>query len=284
MKIPVLILVLLAAFPLVGEMSIKEKVAFFEKKIAQSLSSEEKSASLIDLACAYIHDQEVNKAFSAFLEALKCAPEQKNAALLEEEKKIYDSALSQYLKQGCIDPFKTARELLSTYEELALAHPEYCHLNFLIATAYGNVGRYEEFFKLFAKLYPQMQDNFLADKSVAMLYFKKAQTENNESLKAKAIEHLKSALAKTAIDPTIYKLLIIDAKEKGQHDLEVEYFKMMCAQKAPLMRGDIFLYVKELVDLKQIEIAEGLLKNAAAEYSFSRSIVDAQSYITKAKN
>lgn len=266
---------------------IKKEIQRCLDKLGEKTTAQEKSQIYYQLAMAYAYDQEVNKAFHAFLDALECQSPSEAAVLCEEEASHYGEALDYYLSGCGVDPVRTAKELIQRYGNLGKLHKEYYHLNFLLATAYANLGMYDLFFERFYPLYPQMQDSFLASKTQGILYFRLSQNESDTQLRrknlAKAVNHLHLALEKNPQDGSLYKTLIFLAKEEESDALVLSYLQKLVDHRPKVARGDIYLYVREAVALEEYELAQEIINSARTLYEYSRAITEAQDYLNQHK-
>lgn len=272
---------LFLCFPLFAS-EIKEEIASLEEALISQTANE---AIHFKLAHAYFQDQEVDKAFRHFLSALKLVSPEPAPEMSLEEKKLYEEALADYLNGGGSDPVKVARQMLDTYGGPADAHPDWIHLNFLIATAYGNLGQYGMFFDRFYRGYKHLGDTFLACKTRGILYLRLAQRgrslEERHADREEAFEYLTKGLERNPADPSLYKVLIFLAKDEKNDALVLHYLEKMVENKAHIPRGDIYLYVREAVALGELDLGQRIIDLARAQYEFSRAISVAQEYLNE---
>ena len=285
-------LILFLAFsPLMGEAiepaALKQTILAKQNALQMASSEREKSQIFYELARAYCQDQEIEQAFCHFLEALKRADKLPPCVMSESEKNIYESALDEYLANAGTDPGRAAQELLDHYGEKAENHSEYLYLNFLIATAYANLGKYDAFFERFFRAYPYLSDTFLAYKTQGILYLRLSQRsacmDERQAFQREAFECLTSALERSPQDASLYKVLVFLAKDE-ENDAQVRvYLKGIVANKTPVPRGDIYLYVREAVALGEWGIGQAIIDQARALYDYSRAVSAAQEYLNQNK-
>lgn len=282
----ILLLAFLASAPLVAAErfeDLKKEIAACEKILEIEQPDSDKSRILYQLALAYFRDQELDRAFKCFLSSIKHIPPVAEAAVNPAEIEFYDAALQLYLAECGPDPIKTSKELLSSYEQIAHDHPEYIHLNFLLSTAYGNLGMYDLFFERFYKAYPGLAESFLAHKTQGILYLRLAQHEKEEkirhSYREEAHLQLAHAIEKNPQDASLYKILIALAKEDNNEALETVYLQKLVAAAPKIPRGDIYLYVREAVALQEVEMAKKIVEVAKKHYEYSRAISEAEEFL-----
>ncbi len=261
---------------------IKEEIAGLQDAL---ISSHQKGEIHYKLASAFYRDQESDQAFQHFLCALKLIPAAEAPDMCEEEKKLYTAALEDYLAWAGSDPVRVARQLLEKYGEVADAHHTWVHLNFLIATAYGNLGLYDEFFKRFYCGYGYLSETFLAYKTHGILCLRLAQhgksAKERHAYKEEAFHYLTGALERNPIDSGLYKVLIFLAKDENNDALVHNYLQKMVEHEAHISRGDVYLYVREAVALGELALGQQIVDLARTQYDFSRAILAAQEYLTQ---
>ena len=271
-----------------AEPAVIKQTILAKKQALQKVSSEHEKAKIFyDLARAYHEDQEIAQAFIYFLEALKRVEKRALCPMELAEKNIYESALSNYLAHVGLIPEEAAKELLDRYGEVAAAHSDYVHLNFLIATAYANLGRYNDFFERFYRGYPYLNDSFLAYKTQGILYLRLSQLssclELRQSFQQEASHLLTAALERNAGDASLYKVLVLLAKDQKDDTLVRTYLRGMVTHETPIPRGDISFYVREAARLGEWGICQTLIDQARALYNYSRAVSAAQEYLNQNK-
>jgi len=283
MQIVAMLLLLSSIEPAV----LKQGIAVKQQRLKKISSKTEKAQVCYELAQAYYQDQEIEKSFCHFLEALKNVDRQSPYDLSDQEKGFYQAALVDYLALSGFEPQQEAERLLASYDIQAQEHPEFLHLNFLLATAYANLGKYDLFFEKFYKGFPYLHDSFIAFKTQGILYLKLFQRtalpEEKKVFHELASHHLDTALERNSQDASLYKILISLAKDADDIEKVRVYLKKMAHSRLPIARGDICLYVKEAVSIGEYDVAQAMIDRASEQYAFSRSCLAAQEYLNQNK-
>lgn len=266
---------------------IKEEIATYQKELIAAETEEQKAEKHYKLAMAFIHDQEVDKAFQHFLQALKCIPSRETPQMSEEEKTLYEAALADYLAGAGNDPVRIAKQMLEKYAEQADAHPDWIHLQFLMATAYANLDRFEDFFERFYLSYPYLGETFLAYKTRGILYLRLSQHgrsfDQRHAYQEEALHYLTVALNQNPKDASLYKVLIFLSKDEKNDTVVLHYLQKMIENETSITRGDIYLYVREAVALGEYDLGQQIIDLARKQYDFSRAISSAQEYLNQCR-
>lgn len=266
---------------------VKSLIADLKKKLSTSSCDEEKSLIHFDLSVAYNKDQEIDMAFRHFLMALESAKLKSVYKANEREQSIYEEALKEYLTLAGSEPILAAKNLLERYGKVADENNDFLLLNFLISTAYANVGRYDDFFGRFYRAFPYLSDSFLAYKTQGILYLRLASRirleEERHHFQEEAMQYLNLALDRNPHDCSLYKILIFLAKEEENEALLSTYLHRICAHHVQIPRGDIYLYVREAISLGENELAQKIIDHANTLYESSRVITAAQDYLNQHK-
>lgn len=265
--------------------SLKEIIAEKESALRTVVLEAEKSELFYQLSLAYYQDQEIEKAFDHFLEALKFTQKKRLPKWDKKESALYFQALEEYWVHAGHNPIEVANELIERYGETANQNPHYLHLNFLIATAYANLGKYDCFFEKFFRGYPYLQETFLAYKTRGILYLRLAQhsrfSEERRKLKQEAFQSLTTALQLGPKDASLYKVLMGLAKEAENNGLIICYLQKLIENKTMIPRSDIYLYVREAVALKEFDLGQKVIDQAKEYYDYSRTLLEAQDYLNQ---
>jgi len=279
--IKILSLLLLTSSLVASE--IKEAITTYQDAIGVAASEKEKGELHFKLACAFYKDQELDKAFHHFLLALKSLPVEVAPQMSAEEEALYEEALADYLEGGGSNPVPLAKQLLEKYGEAADTHQEWLHLNFLIATAYANLGQFDSFFERFYNAYSYLGETFLAYKTRGILYLRLSQhrssPEERHAYQEEAFHFLTLALNRNPKDASLYKVLIFLAKDEKNDSLVLNYLQKMVEHGAHISRGDIYLYVREAVALGEQALGQRVIDLARRQYEYSRAISAAQEYL-----
>jgi tetratricopeptide (TPR) repeat protein len=285
MRKRLVLLLTLSAWGGYGEVELKQAIQIQQDALQNSQNEQDKGRFYYELARLYAQDQEIERAFSCFLEALKRVSQKPPLPMSQEERAIYEPALQDYLAHVSLDPTRAGRELLERYGQVASKQPSYLHLNFLIATAYANVGEYDQFFDRFYRSYPYLRESFLAYKTQGILYLRLAQRntvkEERLAYQKEAFQYLRKALEQNTQEASLYKILIMLAKDKKDEAQVSGYLHQIVDCNVPIPRGDIYLYVKEAVDLEAFEIAQIVIDQGRTRYDYSKAIEAAQEYLNQ---
>lgn len=280
------LILLLPIVPLVAEEIVFEKrkreILALEKQLG-SASLKEVSAIHFALAQGYLEDQEVEKAFRYFLEALEKAPIQADRPLEAGEKALYEEALSIYFKEGGVDPERSGRLLLEKFEAVAHDHPEYLHLNLIVAMAQANCGNFLPFFESFYRIYPNISQHFISYKARAILclrlmHFAKL-GEEREHFRAQGIHFIEKAMEKNGSDSGLYKMRLILAHERKDREKVALLLTQFIDREVEVPRSDILFYVNEALWVEKRDLAEKIVAKAAALYDYSRAVQAAQDFL-----
>lgn len=269
---------------------IKEKIQHYEQ-----------IADYFSLAKAYLADQEIEKSFEAFIIALEKVPKLTAPKMSDQEKILFDEGMQMYLKEGMKNYVLLGRQLIEKFEKTALDHPEYYHLQLLMAVAYANVAengeQFVRFFESFYRVYPSLYDHFLSHKTLAVLHLRLMQIAKDEVKRnleqKKGVEFLTLALEKKVKDPALFKMLVLQSVEKQgaqKQDIEkkeksalLSYLEKMVDWQVAVARTDIVFYVNAALTCERSDLAEKILAIAKKEYNYSRSIQEAEEYLEKWK-
>lgn len=266
---------------------IKEQIDVFKKELNAARSARARGEIHFKLASLFFQDQEVDKAFQHFLCALKALPLRSAPEMNSEEKNLYDQALADYLNGAGSDPVRVAKQMLEKYGDQAEGHRDWIHLNFLLSTAYANLGLYADFFERFYNGYGYLGETFLAYKTQGILYLRLSQrgssAEERHANREEAFAYLSRALECNPIDSSLYKVLIFLAKDEKNDALVLNYLQKMVEQRAHISRGDIYIYVREAVALGELELGQQIIDLARGQYEFSRAISAAQEYLNQCR-
>ncbi|MBS4165017.1 Uncharacterized protein NEOC65_000063 [Neochlamydia sp. AcF65] len=244
------------------------------------ISKEDKGLTHKNWAVAYYKDQEQEKSFKVFLEALKEIPATETVNILAEEKIIYAQALKIYLEDAGYDSGKTAAKLISQFEPLFEKNPNFYHLSYLLAMSKANLGLYDQFFELFYHAYLHDPHHFLAYKAKAALYvklFERAKTEEErQAARLQILSHARKAVDIEPYDTSLYRMIIGFTQKDAKPQALSTYLNRIIEQNVVLSRIDIPYYVEIALAFHQYDLAQRLLDKAKQWYAFSRVINLAQ--------
>lgn len=235
------------------------------------------------LALVYYRDQEDEKAFKTYLDALAATKPLKAPPVSDEEKKLYDQALKLYLDHGGFSARETAGKIRSEYSPVLALHPNYYLLNFIVSSAYANLGMFDEFFERFYVSYQYYPDSYMAYKTKAILHLKlydRAVSQKDKEVQRNAIfENAKLASEKNEQDASLYRIMINFANESEKNAVAVKSLKKIIADNIVVPRTDILFYVKAAMAAKQPELAQQFVDKAKTWYEYSKMLQAAQEMI-----
>lgn len=272
--------------PLFSELTkanCKEWIALHQSQISQ-LPKEKQGDSKVQLALAYYYDQELEKAFKTYLEALEPIKSQSNYPANIEEKSLYDEALRLYLASNSgSNAEETAKKIRDKYEPIVKSHPNYLHLNFLVAAAYANLGLFDSFFNAFYLSYQKLPSSYMSYRTKAILHIKlyeKARTaQEKEEQKIAIFENVSLAQKAYPQDSSLYKLQIVFSPEKEKLSVVQRALLKIINENISVPRSDILFYVAEALKAKEKPLALQFLNKAKDWYQYSRIITTAQEMI-----
>lgn len=269
--------------PALQQMRAKEDIADLQKRIAAA-GREQKSRLLVDLALAYERDQDLEKAFKVYLEALDMTVPKKPLTVTPEEQKLYDEALATYLGHNSgAGALETGKQILEQYGPLLEKKPDNYLLGFLIAAAYANFGLFDHFFEQFYESYQRYPDSHMALRTKAVLHIKlyeKARLATERESQRKAIFELANkAVQVNPNDSSLYKLMMTFSLENEKPRVVKESIEKLIAQDVQVPRADILFYVSAAMETKQKELAQQFLDKAKSWYPYSRVMNSAQELI-----
>lgn len=264
------------------EVDYKKEITICQKQIDEAISTG-KGDLLKKLSVLYYKDQNQEKAFQTFLEALEMAEQKKLNTKTECEEKLYNEALILYFKKNEGSAEDIAEKICEQYSDVIKDYPDMHLLAYLIAIAYANLNQYEEFFNIFYDAYCFCSDHFLAYKTKAILHiklFERARTEAERRYQQGAVcRNLELAMSKETKDDTLYKLLInFSSQEKKQATVRHCLNKILDANMI-IPRSDILFFVQEAVHVQEKALAQRFLKKAHEWYPQSRIVNAAQAYL-----
>lgn len=235
------------------------------------------------LAVAYYKDQEQEKAFQIYLEALEDAQINHQSAISNDEKLIYDEALAIYLDNNGTTPLEIAQKILENYSLVLKEHSNYHLVGFIVALANANIGNYDQFFDLFFRSYKHFPEHYLAYKTKAILYlklFERSRTQEiRDTHRRKLIENFQKAIDLYPQDASLYRLSILFAPQDRKEKLIIAYLNKIVDNNIIIPRGDIAFYVKEAAENRQYELAQRFLDKTHEWYQFSRIINSSQQFL-----
>lgn len=239
------------------------------------------------LALAYLKDQDQEMAFKVFLESLddtKGAP----SPSLPVDETAYKKALAIYQEHGAASAGETSRKILLEFEPILKANPQDHKLGFIVAAAYANQGRFDDFFDLFYRSYQAYPQHWLVYKTKAVLHiklFERARTaEEREAQRRKILESVGKGLEINPTDTSLYKLVIAYSPDKDKADSVKTYLNKIINNNIVIPRTELPFYVQQAVATKQHDLAERFIAKAHEWYQYSRAVNALQRYLEEHKN
>lgn len=260
----------------------REAIDIYQELINQ-VPKDQQSALKAKLAQVFYRDQEDEKAFKTYLEALDDAPKRTPPTETPEEKKLYAEALRTYLDNTGPAAHEAASKIREKYASILALHPDYYHLNFIVAAAYANLGVFDEFFDKFYRSYQYFPDSFMAYKTKAILnvkiYEKARNAQEREVIGKRVYENAVKANQLNDKDASLYRMMITFAPEQDHDQILVDTIKKVLRDDIVISRTDLMYFVKELVKAKQPELAQQFINKAKGWYPISKILQGAQEYL-----
>lgn len=263
---------------------VNNKQAIAEKiqQIAEA-SLAEKGELEEQLALLYLKDQDQERAFEVFLHALDHRQERQPC----DKTPLYDEALALYFEGATEDPKAVAVKIIEKYGSIVKKQSQEFLVSYIVALAYANLDRYEEFFPLFYHAYQHCPDSFLADKTKAILHLKlmeRRHTEQQRASERKAVvDNLQRALEKGPSDVTLYKMLILFSPVDQRQEQIRQCLNKIIDNNIIIPRSEILFYVKEALATDQQLLACRFLERAHQWYPKSKMVDAAQQYFEDRK-
>lgn len=261
---------------------IKEAEAIYTQYL-ETASRDELGIAKMHLAIAYYKDQEQEKAFQAFLEALEVAKIDKLATISAEEKKDYETALKIYLDDAGLTPNETTQKLADQFEGVYEKNPNFYYLGYILAMGHANVGNYDRFFTQFYSSYLSAPEHFLAYKAKAALHiklFERAGSDEQREFQRKFIlDYAQKAVALQPNDTSLYRIILGFTLDKTKAETLAIYLNKIIDQNIVVSRIDIPYYVEIAIAFDKIKLAQKFLDKAREWYSYSRVINVAQQHL-----
>lgn len=262
------------------ERDYKQVIDIQLEKIEQA-SADKKGDYAKELALLYLKDQDQELAFKSFLKALDLTKSIDLQPSYDET--VYKKAFSIYLDPSSASPQVTSKKLIKELRPILNERPDQYLLNYFIAIAYANLGKYEEFFNHFYKAYQFDPEHYLAYKTKAVLHIKileRTKKDYERTIQRQLIsDHLIFAMQKEPLDTTIYKLLIsFSPKEKKNGYIQLCLNKII-NDNIIIPRSELMFYVIEASDINDPDLAQRFIDRSKDWYSHSRMITSAQNYL-----
>jgi len=264
----------------------KQALTLYQEAI-DAAPSDERARLMVEQAVVYYKDQHRKEAFQVYLQALEqTLPQCQEPTVAPEDRFFYEEGL-----KIALDPERSAREagveIRRRYAPKIALHDEYYLTNFLVASAYANLGMFEEFFSRFYHSYQQHPDSFLAYKAKAILHIKlyeRARTPAEKEMERCAIlENMDRALEKYPLDSSLYKLMVVFASDQQRSQVLKRSLQRIIQDNIVIPRRVVYFYVQSAVATNQLTLPQQFIDKAREWYHYSRSLVAAQQLVDRGK-
>lgn len=238
------------------------------------------SESYLEKAKIHILDQEIEKGIESFLLALDHAEVQEDHRPTQQELDAYQTCLELYLDHPGAAAAEASIEIHQSYLPLAALHPEYHHLNFILALAYANQQEFDLFFSRFYQSYLHQPDHFLAHKTKALLnhrLFQRAKTPTERNaLRRQVFAHAWEALKRCQKDSTLYRLCVDFCEPVEKHRVVSCCLQHLVDSRVKVPRNDIFFYVEEGIQIGRRDLVIQVVESLEKFYPNSRTLIAAR--------
>jgi tetratricopeptide (TPR) repeat protein len=254
--------------------------------LLQGSSQEDAEVQSARKAIHLFQEQDLEQAIHIFLGSLKGDRTQSPVSNVEQVH--YNQALAIYLEHGAASSSLTAQQILDQYGKILEEHPDYHLLEFLIAAAYANQGKFDLFFDHFYTAYKYHSDHYFAYKTKAILHIKlleRARTEDERIIQRKEIlKNAQLAVERYPQDQSLYKLLIHFSDREKMHDTVTQLLNKIIEKNIVVPRSDITYYVRKSLDVGEKELAKRFVEKAQEWYKYSRALETAENMLKQEKN
>lgn len=283
----ILIFMPLNAFSAEFDQDLKKSIDVYKAQ-AQTVVPDQKGALNFKLAIAYLQDQDQEKAFQSFVEALELTRSRAAPQASAEESQLYEQGLAIYLDHtGTSSPKETALKIYQNYKQAAEGHPDFYLLNLLMATAYANLGRFEEFFNAFYRSYPYYTEHYLTYKTKAVLHIKLYERarvlEDRDAQKKLVVANIEKAIDKNPQDTGLYKIAFLFSDNDKKSRVVAAYLNKIIDEGLIVPRNDVPIFVHEAIEERHMDLAQKFVDKSREWYQYSRAVNEAQELINKAK-
>lgn len=259
---------------------IKEAETLYTDFLGQA-SHTESGITLAHLAITYLKDQEQEKAFKIFLEALEQPiDKQELSNLHEEENNIYQTALKIYLKDGGLVPDETAHTIISQFSSVYEKNGHFHLLGLILAINYANLNQFDLFFDQFYNSYIHYPTHFLVYKTKAALHIKlyeRAKTEDQrEEHRSHILNNVQKASELEPSDTSLYRMILGFTPDASKPAVLSSCLNKIIDKNIVVSRIDIPYYAEMAMAFDLNELAQKFLDKAQEWYGYSRVITVAQ--------
>lgn len=264
---------------------VKESLGDLKRALEQD-SQKDRSLKEKELASAYYKDQDLDRAFQSYLNALNHAEiEATPLEMGSDEEAFYKEALRVYLSPKQESPQDVAELIKDIYTGTLRLHPDYYHLGYLLALAYANLSQFDRFFDLFYASYLRLPDHYLAYKTKAILHiklFERAKTPiEKEKERAQVLLNLEEAKKRYGKDLSLYKMQIAFSEDNERNLIVQKMVLQILDNNLEIPRADLPYYFDQLLAYGQLDLAEKFLKRARQWYPYSRTLDAAEEMLQR---
>lgn len=264
----------------IDDCDYKTAISIQQNKLEQA-SDYDKGIYAKKLAMLYLKDQDQEHAFEFFLKALELLKTKTSSPPYDEAE--YKKAFSIYLDPSSKSPQITANNLIKTLEPVLQKNPDEYILDYFVAIAYANLGKYEEFFNHFSRAYQFYPSHYLAYKTKAVLHIKLLERTSGKAERAaqrqSVLDNLRLALELEPHDTTIYRLLISFSPQDQKCNQVQLCLNKIINGNIMIPRGELMFFVIEAVDHCNFDLAQRFIARAKEWYPQSRIVTSVQNYL-----
>lgn len=240
----------------------------------------EENLTKLELAKKWYVEQQQEKAFKIFLEAIEETIVKKDYLPSTEGLELYKKALAIYQEEKGSDG---QEKIITLYAPIVEKNPEFCELAYLVAAAYANIGNYLSFFDLFYKTYDRHPNHYLAYKTKGILGIKLFERtlpgSSKEKLRNKMIEEFSKAIELFPTDSSLYRLKILYSSNNNQSKIIKECLNKIIRDDIVIPRAELDFYMHCALKLEDKEFIKKFIDKASTWYAYSRAIEDARSQL-----
>lgn len=235
-----------------------------------------KGELLTELAVTYYRDQKDELSFKTFMRALDYPSKSTFVTPSSEELDLAEKAFHLYTSPKFRSQQQMSQSLLYEFMPAMQSHSDYHILNFFIASAYGNLGNFEELFRRFFTSYSMHPDSYMAYKTkaaIAIRLLERSKTdEDRENWRQLVIANAEKALERNVDDISLFKILIVFTTSEGKPQIVAEVLKTILDEDIKVSRTDLPFFVQAGLDFEAFDLADRLVQRAGQWYRYSRAV------------
>ncbi len=243
------------------------------------IAKKQEAALYLQLAVCYLQDQQEEEALKTFITCLEKSYSKQNKVMSVREEASFKELLGLYLANS--------KELDQKLEAIVKAHPDYTHVQFILASQAANAKRYEPFFYLFYQSYCSYPDSHMSHKTqgvIASLLMQRVKSPEEKDLwRKKAISSFMNASKLCPEDTGLYRMIIYTSSESDRKPLVQFVINEIIEKNSKIPRSEIPFFINAALMVDEIELATSLLDKAKTWYEYSRIIQDMQDEIANRK-